>query len=95
MGHVGFPHGPSSAQPLSALSADLLCPLLTKYRGAAPLWPDQTRSSLHSLLHHTPATCIPLCPEPVRAPLPDLLHRRLHNWVPRAALGLLGSTSAP
>lgn len=95
MGHMGFPEGPGSAQPLSGLPADLLCPLLTEHRSAAPLWPDQTRTCLHPLLHHTPPTHIPLRPEPVRAPLPDLHHRRPHNWVPRAALGLPSSTLAP
>lgn len=95
MERVGFPGGPSSAQPLSGLPADLLCPLLTQYRSAAPLWPGQTRTSLHPLLHHTPPTHIPLCQEPVRALLPDLRQRMPHSWVPRAALGLPGSTSAP
>ncbi|XP_016157058.1 PREDICTED: lateral signaling target protein 2 homolog isoform X1 [Ficedula albicollis] len=88
-------HCRSCGKPLSALPADLLCPLLTEYRSAAPLRPDQTRACLHPLLHRTPAAHIPLCPEPVRAPLPALLPRRLHNRVPRAALGLPGSTSAP
>lgn len=95
MEHVGFPEGPGSAQALSGFPADLLCPLLTEHRSAAPLWPDQTCTCLHPLLHHTPPTHIPLCPEPVRAPLPDLHHRRPHNWVPRAALGLPSSTLAP
>lgn len=74
-GACGVPGGPSSAQPLSGLSVDLLCPLLTEYCSAALLQPEQTRTCLHPLLQHAPPACIPLCPEPVRAPLPDS-HRR-------------------
>ncbi|XP_030813278.1 lateral signaling target protein 2 homolog isoform X2 [Camarhynchus parvulus] len=68
-------HCRSCGKPLSGLSADLLCPLLAKYRRASLLQPEQTRPCLHPLLQHTPPARIPLCPEPVRAPLPDL-HRR-------------------
>ncbi|XP_053812616.1 lateral signaling target protein 2 homolog isoform X1 [Vidua chalybeata] len=88
-------HCRSCGKPLSGLSADLLCPLLTEHRSAALLWPGQTRTCLRPLLQHTPPAHIPLCPEPVRVLLPNLDLRRPHSWVPRATPGLPGSTSAP
>ncbi|XP_049685311.1 lateral signaling target protein 2 homolog isoform X3 [Accipiter gentilis] len=68
------PRGPSSTQPHSGpFPADLLCPMLAACRGAATLWPAETRACLHALLHHAPLTHATACPEPVRAPplVPD------------------------
>ncbi|XP_071426085.1 lateral signaling target protein 2 homolog isoform X2 [Pithys albifrons albifrons] len=89
-------HCRSCGKPRSGpLLVDLLCPLLTAHRGTAALRPEETRTCLHPLLHHTPLTCILVCPEPLRAPQPELHPQEAAHQRQRAAPGLLGSSSAP